>query len=93
MSSAERERSARDSFVPCYGVRYQMSITAAPNVFVASENAFRRLRDVRDLAAAGTLAGDEAYSGGRAEYEAALEGLRDAMRLDLGADRELIVVR
>jgi hypothetical protein len=51
------------------------------------------LRDVRDLAAAGTLAGDEAYSGGRAEYEAALEGLRDAMRSDLGADRELIVVR
>lgn len=84
----ERERSARDSFAPCYGVRYQMSITAASNVFVASENAFRRLRDVRDLAAAGTLAGDEAYSGGRAEYEAALTCLRDAMRLDLGADRD-----
>ncbi|WP_237527219.1 hypothetical protein [Streptomyces sp. SID2119] len=93
MDVAERERSARDSFAPCYGVRYQMSITAAPSVFVASEDAFRRLRDVRDLAAAGTLAGDEAYSGGRAEYEAALEGLRDAMRLDLGADRELVVVR
>nr|BFD88486.1 hypothetical protein StreXyl84_78870 [Streptomyces sp. Xyl84] len=47
---AERERSARDSFAPCYGVRYQMSITAATNVSVASENAFRRLRDMRDLA-------------------------------------------
>ncbi|MFW3474323.1 hypothetical protein ACN24M_24165 [Streptomyces microflavus] len=93
MDLAERERSARDSFAPCYGVCYQMWITAASNVFTASENAFRRLRDVRDLAAAGTLAGDEAYSGGRAEYEAALEGLRDAMRSDLGADRELIVVR
>nr|WP_285554859.1 hypothetical protein [Streptomyces hygroscopicus] len=90
---AERERSARDSFAPCYGVRYQMSITAASNVFVASEDAFRRLRDVRDLAAAGTLAGDEAYSGGRAEYEAALTRLRDAMRLDLGADREPAVAR
>ncbi|MFJ8091479.1 hypothetical protein [Streptomyces griseofuscus] len=55
----ERDRSARDSFAPCYGVHYQMSITAASNVLVASENAFRRLRDVRNLAAAGTLAGDE----------------------------------
>ncbi|MFI7239914.1 hypothetical protein [Streptomyces cyaneofuscatus] len=74
-------------------VRHQMSITAASNVFVASENAFRRLRDVRDPAVAGTLAGDEAYSGGLAQYQAALEGLRDAMRLDPGADRDLIVVR
>ncbi|WP_326613468.1 hypothetical protein OG949_34805 [Streptomyces scopuliridis] len=82
----ERERSARDSFAPCYGVRYQMSITAASEVATASENVFRRLRDVRDLAAAGTLAGDEAYSGGRAEYEAAHNRLRDAMRRGLGAD-------
>ncbi|MFG3281585.1 hypothetical protein [Streptomyces sp. NPDC048111] len=85
---AERERSARDSFAPCYGVRYQMSITAASSVVLASESAFRRLRDVRDLAAAGTRAGDVDYSGGRAEYEAALTRLRDAMRRDLGADRE-----
>ncbi|MEV0261411.1 hypothetical protein AB0I49_08705 [Streptomyces sp. NPDC050617] len=90
---AERERSARDSFAPCYSVRYQMSITAASNVFVASEDAFRRLRDVRDIAAAGALAGDEVYSGGRAEYEAALARLRDAMRLDLGADRQPTVAR
>lgn len=48
MASVERERSTRDSFAPCY----QMSITAASNVFVASEDAFRRLRDVPDLAAA-----------------------------------------
>lgn len=83
----ERERSARDSLAPSYGMRYQMSITAASEVAAGSENVFRRLRDVRDLAAAGTLAGDEAYSGGRAEYEAALSRLRDAMRRDLGADR------
>ncbi|MEC3997112.1 hypothetical protein VSR01_27875 [Actinacidiphila sp. DG2A-62] len=85
---AERERSARESFAPCFGMRYQMSITAASKVFDASERAFRRLRDVRDLAAAGILAGDEAYSDGRAEYEVALFRLREAMRLDLGADRE-----
>ncbi|MEU9654258.1 hypothetical protein AB0E00_35930 [Streptomyces sp. NPDC048110] len=89
MEAVERERSARDSFAPCYGMRYQMSITAASHVFVASEDAFRRLRDIRDLAASGTLAGDEAYSGGRVEYEAALTRLREAMRLDLGADRIL----
>ncbi|MFF7361988.1 hypothetical protein [Streptomyces sp. NPDC008125] len=64
-----------------------MSITAALDVFEASEEAFRRLRDVRDLAAAGALAGGEAYSGGRTDYEAALVRLRDAMRVDIGADR------
>ncbi|MEV8344656.1 hypothetical protein [Streptomyces niveus] len=86
LDAVERERSARDSFAPCYGMRYQMSITAASGVATASESVFRRLRDVRDLAAAGTLAGDEAYSAGRAEYEAALTRLGDAMRRDLGAD-------
>ncbi|AKH83903.1 hypothetical protein AA958_18775 [Streptomyces sp. CNQ-509] len=93
MAPADRERSARDAFASCYDVRYQMSITAASNVVVASEEAFRRLRDVRDLAAAGTLAGDEAYSGGRAAYEAALSRLRDAMRFDLGSDREPALAR
>jgi len=93
MGPADRDRSARDSFAPCYDVRYQMSITAASKVVVASEEAFRRLRDVRDLAGAGALAGDEAYSGGRAEYEAALARLRDAMRFDLGSDREPAVAR
>ncbi|MFL9659411.1 hypothetical protein ACJ7VE_37590 [Streptomyces sp. PB17] len=87
MESLERARSARDSFAPCYGMRYQMSIMAASHVFAASENAFRQLRNVRDLAAAGTLAWDEAYTSGRAEYEAALTRLREAMRLDLEADR------
>ncbi|MFE9247769.1 hypothetical protein [Streptomyces sp. NPDC007088] len=84
LAPAERERAAREHFAPCHGMRYQLSITAAPDVHTASEDAFRRLRDVRDLAAAGTLAGDEAYSGGRAEYEAVLTRLRAAMRRDLG---------
>ncbi|MGX1547473.1 hypothetical protein [Streptomyces adustus] len=83
----ERERISRDSFAPCYGMRYQMSITASKNVFQASEVAFRRLRDVRDLAAAGTLASDVAYVHGRVAYEDALTQLRAAMRQDLGADR------
>ncbi|WP_424217483.1 hypothetical protein ACN20G_35550 (plasmid) [Streptomyces sp. BI20] len=87
MGAAERERGARVGFAPCYEVRYQMSITAAPAVVVASEEAFRRLRDVRDLAASGVLVEDEAYVAGRVAYEAALARLRAAMRGDLGADR------
>ncbi|MFD3580962.1 hypothetical protein [Streptomyces sp. NPDC058683] len=87
LDPTERENAARDSFAPCYGVRYQMAVTAAPEVFAASEYVFRRLRDVRDLAAVGTRADDEAYARGRAEYETALSQLVDAMRLGLGADR------
>ncbi|MFD8146815.1 hypothetical protein [Streptomyces sp. NPDC059708] len=86
MAPADRARAARESFAPCYGVRYQMSITAAPGVLAASEEAFRRLRDVRDLAASGTRSDDEAYAEGRTAYEAALARLRDAMRRDLGAE-------
>jgi hypothetical protein len=85
-----RERFARESFAPCYSMRYQMSIMAPQAVLVASEETFRRLRDVRDLAARGTLVGDEAYSGGRAEYEESLTRLRNAMRNDLGADEQTI---
>ena len=86
LNTSERDHSARASFAPCYGLRYQMSITASPGVAVVSEDVFRRLRDVRDLAGAGTLAGEERYSGGRAQYEDALTRLRAAMRHDLGAD-------
>ncbi|MFE2498800.1 hypothetical protein [Streptomyces scopuliridis] len=85
-SVSEREVSARNSFAPCYEIRYQVAITASREVVAAAEEAFRRLRDVRDLAAAGTLAGDEAYSGGRGEYEAALTELRLTMRKELGSD-------
>ncbi|MFJ5294529.1 hypothetical protein [Streptomyces sp. NPDC088348] len=83
---AQRDTSARNSFAPCYEVRYQITITASTKVVAASEKTFRRLRDVRDLAGDGTLAGDERYSGGRGEYEAALTELRTAMRQELRAD-------
>ncbi|GAA0301136.1 hypothetical protein GCM10010302_44630 [Streptomyces polychromogenes] len=86
MDPGERARCARESFAPCCGVRYQMSITAASTVVTASEYAFRRLRDVRDLAARGVLAEDAAYADGRTECEAALTRLRAAMRRDLGAE-------
>lgn len=83
----ERERMARESFAPCYELRYQITITASASVVEVSEVTFRRLRDVRDLAAAGVLAGDEAYAGGRGEYESALTQLRLAMRAEVGSDQ------
>ncbi|GAA2689526.1 hypothetical protein [Streptomyces lunalinharesii] len=86
LDATERERTARESFAPCYEIRYQMSITASAAVVTTSEAAFRRLRDVRDIAAQGTLAGDERYTGGRGAYEEALTRLRTAMRSELGAD-------
>ncbi|WP_326771134.1 hypothetical protein OG978_48030 (plasmid) [Streptomyces sp. NBC_01591] len=83
---AQRDVSARTSFAPCYEIRYQVTTTASAKVVAASEETFRCLRDVRDLAGAGTLAGDERYSGGRGEYEAALTELRVAMREELRSD-------
>ncbi|MGW4459177.1 hypothetical protein ACWEJQ_23770 [Streptomyces albidoflavus] len=41
---------------------------------------------MRDRAAEGVLAGDERYTGGRRDYEAALQALRQAMRTELGSD-------
>ncbi|OPF65940.1 hypothetical protein VT50_0237920 [Streptomyces antioxidans] len=87
LGSVERERAARERFASCYELRYQVTITASAPVVEASEETFRRLRDVRDLAAAGVLAGDEAYSGGRGAYEGALTRLRLAMRAELGSDQ------
>ncbi|QNP72670.1 hypothetical protein IAG44_26745 [Streptomyces roseirectus] len=77
---AEREQAARSGFAACYGLRYQMSITAPDQVVRASETAFRALRDVRDLAAGGVAAGDPAYVTGRESYEDALAALRAGMR-------------
>ncbi|MEU0929954.1 hypothetical protein [Streptomyces malaysiensis] len=87
LGALERERSARECFAPCYELRYQMTITASAPVVEASEETFRRLRGMRGLAAAGVLADDDAYSGGRGAYEAALSGLRLAMRAELGSDQ------
>jgi hypothetical protein len=52
----------------------------------ASEDAFRRLRDVRDVAAEGALSDSDVYAQGKRRYEDALARLRTAMRTDLRAD-------
>ncbi|MFF2902267.1 hypothetical protein [Streptomyces sp. NPDC057966] len=82
----QRDVSARISFAPCYEFRHQVAITASVKVVAASEKTFRRLRHIRDLAGAGTLAGDGRYSGGRRENEDVLAELRTAMRQELGSD-------
>ncbi|TLS45657.1 hypothetical protein FE633_12835 [Streptomyces montanus] len=84
----DRAVAARGCFAPCYGLRYQMTITAPHAVVEASEDAFRRLRDVRNLAAEGALSDSDDYAQGRGRYEDALTRLRAAMRTDIGADAD-----
>ncbi|MFI7276759.1 hypothetical protein [Streptomyces sp. NPDC049879] len=82
----ERAATARDSFAPCYGLRYQVAVTAPAAVVTASEATFRRLRDMRETVSDGTLAGETPYDRAGGHYEDALALLRTTMRTDLGAD-------
>jgi hypothetical protein len=83
MTLPERRTTARDAFGPCIGLRYQMTITAPPRVVDASENAFRRLRDLRDRVMEGASLEDPPYQEGRRRYDDALAELRARMRDDL----------
>ncbi|MFC8915958.1 hypothetical protein ACFT5C_09315 [Streptomyces sp. NPDC057116] len=85
MRLPERRTVAREAFGPCIGMRYQMTITAPTPVVSASEDAFRRLRDLRDRVMAGVLVTDAAYLAGRRDYDDALATLRLRMREDLGS--------
>lgn len=85
MRLSVRRTTAREAFGPCIGMRYQMTITAPAPVVAASEDAFRRLRDLRDRVMEGTLATDPAYVDGRRSYDDALRTLRLRMREDLGS--------
>jgi hypothetical protein len=86
LPAPDRAVVARDRFAPCYGLRYQMTITAPPTVADASEVIFRRLREIRDSVAEGALRDSDVYAHGKRRYEDALMRLRTAMRADLGAD-------
>ncbi|WKD31430.1 hypothetical protein [Streptomyces xanthophaeus] len=79
----ERRATARAAFGPCIGLRYQMTITAPTRVVDASEDAFRRLRDLRDLVMEGVSVTEPAYLAGRRSYDDALAALRLRMREDL----------
>ncbi|MFI7504470.1 hypothetical protein ACIBVL_39530 [Streptomyces sp. NPDC049687] len=87
MELPTRRTTAREAFGPCIGLRYQVTITAPADVVAASENAFRRLRDLRDHVMAGVLATEQVYLEGRLGYDEALAALRNGMRRDLSVDR------
>ncbi|KFF94865.1 hypothetical protein IQ62_45630 [Streptomyces scabiei] len=86
MEPSTRRTTAREAFGPCIGLRYQMTISAPGRVVDASEDAFRRLRDLRDRVMEGVLVNDPLYLEGRRTYDDALAVLRTRMREDLRAD-------
>ncbi|WP_063734490.1 hypothetical protein [Streptomyces sp. RTd22] len=86
MTPATRRTTAREAFGPCIGLRHQMTITAPDAVVAASEDAFRRLRDLRDGVMEGVRATDQDYLEGRGRYDDALAALRARMRQDLSPD-------
>ncbi|MEU3957180.1 hypothetical protein AB0F45_33535 [Streptomyces achromogenes] len=83
MEPSMRRTTAREAFGPCIGLRYQMTISVPSRVVEASEDAFRRLRDLRDRVMEGVLATDPVYLEGRRTYDDALAVLRARMREDL----------
>ncbi|MEE1766506.1 MULTISPECIES: hypothetical protein [unclassified Streptomyces] len=83
MEPSVRRTTARHAFGPCIGLRYQMTISAPGRVVDASEDAFRRLRDLRDRVMEGVLATEPVYVAGRLAYNDALAVLRARMREDL----------
>ncbi|GGY88679.1 hypothetical protein [Streptomyces poonensis] len=83
MEPSTRRTTAREAFGPCIGLRYQMTISAPSRVVEASEDAFRRLRDLRDRVMEGILVTDPVYLEGRRTYDDALAALRVRMRGDL----------
>ncbi|MFF7369365.1 hypothetical protein [Streptomyces tricolor] len=83
MDLPTRRATAREAFGPCIGLRYQMTISAPGRVVEASEEAFRRLRDLRDRVMEGVLVTDPVYLEGRRTYDDALAVLRARMREDL----------
>lgn len=82
MGPSTRRATAREAFGPCIGLRYQMTVSAPGRVVEASEDAFRRLCDLRDRVIEGVLVADPAYLEGRRTYDDALAVLRARMRED-----------
>lgn len=86
LDSGERGRRAVEAFFEgnAYELRYQIAIVAPAEVVEASTNAFRSLRDLRDLVEAGALHTDQSHVDARERWELLLAELRMSMRRDLG---------
>ncbi|MEI5098351.1 hypothetical protein RB200_06390 [Streptomyces sp. PmtG] len=82
----ERARRAGEVFRQggAYELRYQMAITASAVVVERSDDALRKLRDVRDLIQDG--AAEDTLQEEFGALIGTIKALRDAMRADLGSD-------
>jgi hypothetical protein len=67
-----------------YPARWKMTVLAPSEVVERSDNAFRELRDIRDVLADGHSIKSPAYKDAHFAHANALRALRDNMRGDLG---------
>lgn len=83
----ERARTATEAFKSggAYELRYQVAITAPPVVVDASTDAFRALRDLRDLVEAGATHHEPDYLRSRDAWESTFSELRRRIRDDLAS--------
>jgi len=72
-----------------YELRYHVALLAPASLVQTSDAAFRLLRDLRDVVAAGGVRGQADYIAARDAWEKAFGTLRIAMRQDLGIKDEL----
>ena len=81
-----RQQAANDAFQSAnlYSRRYQVSISAPPEVVGAATVTFRSLRRLRDVVASSHDNESEEYVTERERYDAALSMLIERMRDDLG---------
>ena len=82
----ERVKLAEEAFKEgqTYELRYKVSLLAPVPLVEASDAAFRSLRRVRDVVAAGGVRGQADYIAARDDWEDAFASLREKMRRDLG---------
>jgi hypothetical protein len=81
----QRSKRAAEAFSTgrAYELRYQVALIAPTEVTAASDDAFRSLRNLRDLVEDGTIRTNSAYIGQKAVWDAAFAALRDRMKVDL----------
>ncbi|MFE4360431.1 hypothetical protein [Kitasatospora sp. NPDC056800] len=70
----------------CYPLRYELAIIASQPVLDGAEEAFKLIRQVRDLLAAGTGVEAPEYKELRYAYGPVLRNLQARMRAELGSD-------
>lgn len=87
----DRRRRAVEAFRDggAYELRYQVAVLAPTVVDEASVEAFRALRDMRDLVEEGAVHTDPAYLELRRRWDGLFARLRELVRRDLGAVDDL----